>query len=310
MRATSSAPASSSAARTAAAAGMRTCGRGASPPTPATGRARPGGGPRGAWGRSAAIGGLRVRRDPAPMARPSMCHGTRGLGASPREGGGPAHGGPRESRPGGAGEGGGARCRPPPRASRAAGAGVTREPLWEECRGGAGAEGSAAAGCASFCRGCKRRVTGRNVTNHLGHRPGHGGGPVGPDRGAGERGDRRGRQGPPVRRRPALLAARMRRGHGGHEAGRRAALPCPCPRALRRRGRQMRLRQPQDLRRQASPRGRGRAQRGLRVPGAPPHVRVMPTGARRPRQKPSAEGSAGDIAAAIARPRDQVHSVK
>ena len=32
---------------------------------------------------------------------------------------------------------------------------------------------------------------------------------------------------------------------------------------------------------------------------------VMPTGARRPRQKPSAEGSAGDIAAAIARPRDQ-----
>lgn len=32
---------------------------------------------------------------------------------------------------------------------------------------------------------------------------------------------------------------------------------------------------------------------------------AMPTGARRPRQKPSAEGSAGDIAAAIARPRDQ-----
>lgn len=54
-----------------------------------------GGGPRGAWGRPAAVGGLRVRRGPAPMARPSMCHGTRGLGASPREGGGP-----RESHPG------------------------------------------------------------------------------------------------------------------------------------------------------------------------------------------------------------------
>ena len=139
-------------------------------------------------------------------------------------------------------------------------------------------------------------------------RPGHGGGPVGSDHEAGDRGDRRGRQGPPVRRHLALLAVHIRRDHGGHEAERLAALPCPCLRALRRRGRQMRLRRPQDRRRQASPRGRGRAQRGLRVPEAPPHVRRHAHRGQKAQTEAVGGGSAGDIAAAIARPRDQAFS--
>jgi transposase InsO family protein len=70
------------------------------------------------------------------------------------------------------GEGDGTRCRLRLRASRAAGAGVTQKPLWEEYRDEAGAKGSAAVSCTSFCRGCKRCVTGRNVTNHLEYKPG------------------------------------------------------------------------------------------------------------------------------------------
>ena len=50
--------------------------------------------------------------------------------------------------------------------------GVTQKLLWEEYRDEAGAKGLAAVSYTSFCRGYKRYVTGRNVTNHLEHNPG------------------------------------------------------------------------------------------------------------------------------------------
>lgn len=50
--------------------------------------------------------------------------------------------------------------------------GVTQKLLWEEYRDEAGAKGLAAVSYTSFCRGYKRYVTGRNVTNHLEHKPG------------------------------------------------------------------------------------------------------------------------------------------
>ena len=50
--------------------------------------------------------------------------------------------------------------------------GVTQKLLWEEYRDEAGAKGLAAISYTSFCRGYKQYVTGRNVTNHLEHKPG------------------------------------------------------------------------------------------------------------------------------------------
>ena len=234
-----------------------------------------------------------------------MCHGTRGWGPLRTRAGTPG------KSPGGA----------PGKAaaldadygyvhSEPQGAGVTQKPLWEEYRGEAGARGSAAVSCASFCRGCKRRVTGRNVTNHLGRKPGQA---MGADRSGptvklasgatGEVGKARPFVAAPPYSRHACVEATADMKQNArppchahaHEIFDGVAVRCVCD----------------DLKTVVAKHPR----EGEVVPneayeslGRHHMCAVMPTGARRPRQKPSAEGSAGDIAAAIARPRDQAFS--
>ena len=251
------------------------------------------------------VGGLRVRRGPAPMARPSMCHGTRGWGPLRTRAGTPG------KSPGGA----------PGKAaaldadygyvhSEPQGAGVTQKPLWEEYRGEAGARGSAAVSCASFCRGCKRRVTGRNVTNHLGRKPGQA---MGADRSGPTVKLASGATGEVSKARPFVAAppysrhacveatADMKQNarppcHAhAHEIFDGVAVRCVCD-------------NPKTCVAKHLREGEVVPNEAYESLGRHHMCAVMPTGARRPRQKPSAEGSAGDIAAAIARPRDQAFS--
>ena len=53
--------------------------------------------------------------------------------------------------------------------------GVTLLILWEEYRDQAVAGGLVPKSYTTFCRGYRSYVTSRNVTNHLEHKPGHGG---------------------------------------------------------------------------------------------------------------------------------------
>lgn len=150
--------------------------------------------------------------------------------------------------------------------------GVTPGPLWEEHRDGAIRDGLAPEGHDTLRGGHRSYAGARGATNHPGHKPGQ---VTGVDRDgtpmceARRRGGR-GHQVPPARGDPALLAARLRRGHAGHAAERVARVPRARLGLLRRRGGGDRPRQPRD-RRGLPPQGRrGGPRRGPRGSGHPP----------------------------------------
>lgn len=192
-------------------------------------RAGEAGGPRGAWGRPAAIGGLRVRRGPAPMARPSMCHGTRGWG-------------PLRTRAG-------------------------DRPTGDPGKVARGAPGKPASGATGEVGEARPFVAAPPYSRH-----------ACVEATAGMKQDAR----PPCH------------AHA-HELFGGVAVRCVCdnPKACV-------AKHPRE--------GEVVPNEAYEFLGRHHMCAAMPTGARRPRQKPSAEGSAGDIAAAIARPRDQAFS--
>lgn len=167
-----------------------------------------------------------------------------------------------------------------------------------QARLGAGAPGAAArrgdAGAAlggASRRGCPRRAgpqeprralpgprglrrgQGRRQPPRAQARPGHGGGPGRHPHVAHGRGHGRVDEVPPVRRDPALLAARLRQGHAWHEAEYLARVPRARLGLLRGRGGEDRLRQPRDGRGQPSQGRRDSARRGLRGARGPPRDR-------------------------------------